>query len=378
MDERVRFVAACHDSHDSFAQLCRSFGISRKTGYKWLARYEAQGPHGLEEASRAPRAIPHRTADDVRDVLVAARREHPFWGPKKLRALVAERQPQWALPAPSTIGALLKREGLIRPRKRRLRVPWSTQPLDPCHDPNALWCIDFKGHFALGDRRRCYPLTVTDAFSRYLLACEAMAEGKEAPVRSALERAFREFGLPERVRSDNGRPFASVGLGGLTALSVWWIKLGITPERIEPGHPEQNGRHERMHRTLKLEATQPAAADLGAQQRAFDRWRAQFNDVRPHEALGQRPPASAYALSRRSYPSTLGEPSYGPEFQVRRVHVSGRLKRQGRWVRLGSCLGGEAVGLREVGEAQWQLYYGPVYLGVLDERGREPRLLRAP
>lgn len=377
MDERVRFVAACHDSQDSFARLCRSFGISRKTGYKWLARYEAQGPRGLEEASRAPRAIPHRTPDEVRDVLVAARREHPFWGPKKLRCVVAERHPRLALPAPSTIGALLKREGLIRPRKRRLRVPWSTQPLDPCHDPNALWCLDFKGHFALGDRTRCYPLTVTDAFSRYLLACEAMGEGKEAPVRAVLERAFREFGLPERIRSDNGPPFASVGLGGLTGLSVWWIKLGITPERIEPGHPEQNGRHERMHRTLKQEATQPAAADLGAQQRTFDRWRAQYNDVRPHEALGQRPPASAYALSRRSYPSVLGEPTYGPDVQVRRVHASGRLKRKGVWVVLARCLGGEPVGLREVGEAQWQLYYGPIYLGTLDETKREPRLLRA-
>ncbi|MCU0686994.1 MAG: integrase core domain-containing protein [Polyangiaceae bacterium] len=378
MDERIRFVAACHDSHDSFAQLCRSFGISRKTGYKWVARYEARGPRGLEEASRAPCAIPHRTADDVRDVLVAARREHPFWGPKKLRCVVAERHPRLALPAPSTIGALLKREGLIRPRKRRLRVPWSTQPLDPCHDPNALWCIDFKGHFALGDRSRCYPLTVTDAFSRYLLACEAMNEGKEGPVRVALERAFREFGLPERLRSDNGPPFASVGLGGLTGLSVWWVKLGIVPERIEPGHPEQNGRHERMHRTLKLEATQPAAADLGAQQRTFDRWRAQYNEVRPHEALGQRPPASAYALSRRRYPSELGEPTYGPELEVRRVHESGRLKRKGVWVPLGRCLGGEPVGLREVGEAQWQVYYGPLYLGTLDETKREPRLLRAP
>jgi hypothetical protein len=221
-------------------------------------------------------------------------------------------------------------------------------------------------------------LTVTDAFSRYLLLCEAVEQPREGPVRKLLERLFTEFGLPDRIRSDNGPPFASVGLGGLTALSVWWSKLGIVHERIDPGHPEQNGRHERMHRTLLEDTAQPPRADARAQQLAMDRFRREFNEVRPHEALGQRPPATAYAVSRRFYPTPLRSPEYGEEYDVRRLDERGRLSLRGFKLPVARCLGGEPVGLRAVTEQQTQLYYGPIYLGVVDRSTRVPRVLRAP
>jgi transposase InsO family protein len=315
--------------------------------------------------------------DAVADALVQARKQHTSWGPKKLRAFVAEREPDLVMPAASTIGELLKKRGLIHPRRRRLRVPLHSNPLAGCSRPNELWCVDFKGHFGLGDRSRCHPLTITDQYSRYLLKCEGMLKPKGPDVQEQFERTFREFGLPERIRSDNGPPFASVGLGGLTELSVWWLKLGIIPERIEPGRPEQNGQHERMHRTLKHEATSPACATLGEQQRVFDHFRHEFNDERPHEALGQKQPAKVYVTSARSYPACLREPSYGDDVLVRRVDKAGGITRRGKWLRLASCLHHEPIGLRPVEEDRWELFYGPVLLGILDETRPIARIIRA-
>jgi len=376
VDERMRFIVAFDEGDESFAELCRTFDISRKTGYKWLERFEQGGLGELVDRPPRARSHPQRVPDAVAELLIATRKQHPFWGPKKLRAFVSEREPELVIPAASTIGELLKKRGLIRPRRRRLRVPLHSNPLAGCHRPNELWCTDFKGHFGLGNRSRCYPLTITDQYSRYLLKCEGMSQPTGPRVQEQFESAFREFGLPERIRSDNGPPFASVSLGGLTPLSIWWIKLGIIPERIDPGHPEQNGQHERMHRTLKEEATSPPRETPCEQQRVFDCFRHEFNDQRPHEALGQKPPAKVYVRSARSYPQCLREPSYGDEFLVRRVDFKGRLVRKSKKLGLMSGLAKEPVGLRPLDDDRWELFYGPVFLGILDERSPVPRILR--
>ncbi len=376
MHERLKFIVAASDETRTFVEVCAQFGISPKTGYKWLARYRALGPAGLEQRQPVARECPHRTPEELRDVIVGLRKERPFWGPKKLRAVLLRDHPEQTWPAASTIGDLLHREGLIRPRRRRVHVAPATQPLASCTRPNDTWCVDFKGHFALGDGARCYPLTITDGHSRYLIQCEGMLEPKGGPVRRAFERAFHEFGLPSRIRSDNGPPFATLAPGGLSMLSVWWIQLGIVPERIEPGQPQQNGRHERMHRTLKAEATQPPAPTLAAQQRVFDRFRHEYNDERPHEALGQTPPAQHYEPSPRAYPRELVVPSYGDDFKVRWVESTGRISWRSQPVLVHLSAARQPIGIRQVSETRHEAWYGPILLGTLDDRDPEPRLRR--
>src|SRR5580704_9746137 len=284
VEERMKFIVAVQeDPRGNFAQLCRRFGISRGKGYKWLARYEALGAEGLVDQVPVVRHHPNETPAAVVDAILALRKERPFDGPKKLRALLLERDPPIEVPAASTIGEVLDRHGLIRPRKLRLRVPPSSNPLAHAEQPNDVWCTDFKGDFRLGEGNRCYPLTLTDAFSRYLLKCEGLTRPTDGLARPHFERAFREFGLPRGIRSDNGAPFATKAIGGLSMLSVWWIRLGITPERIEPGKPQQNGRHERMHQTLKKQTASPPQATMADQQRVMDRFRRDYNEVRPHE-----------------------------------------------------------------------------------------------
>lgn len=372
MDERIRFIAAIEqDPKGNFAQLCRSFGIHRSKGYKWLARYKEEGPAGLEDRKPIAHDCPHKTPDELVDRIVELRKEHPFDGPKKLRARLLHLHPGLTVPAASTIGAILDRYGLIRPRRARLRTPPHPSPLEPCSEPNELWCVDFKGHFACGDGTRCHPLTVTDGASRYLIKCEGLSEPREAPVRHQFELAFREFGLPERIRSDNGAPFASKALGGLSRLSVWWIQLGIVPERIEPGQPQQNGRHERMHRTLKEQTARPPRPTLIDQQRAFDRFRCDYNEHRPHEALGQTPPAAHYEPSLRSMPERLRAPEYGEGFIVRRVRPNGHLNLAGHSIPIGSVLVGQPVGLKQLDDDEWELFYGPLLIGyVLVRQGQ--------
>ncbi len=375
MDEKVRFIAACSEE-PNLAEVCRRFGISRKTGYKWLARYEALGIDGLRE--RPPLAFePPGRLDTARELaIVELRKEHPLWGPKKLRALLQQSRPEQAWPAASTFGEVLKRNGLIRPRRRRVRMPPSSAPLGDCAGPNDVWCIDFKGQFGLGDGVRCYPLTLSDGASRYLLKCEGLTEPRTEGVRRHLELAFREYGLPDRIRSDNGPPFAALRAGGLSELSIWWIKLGIVPERIEPGHPEQNGRHERMHRTLKAEVASPPRANLLEQQRAFDHFRHVYNELRPHEALEQVAPARRYEPSRRSYPASLVTPEYRD--CVVRWTSHGLISWNAHAVRVGpSSFHKEAVGLKQISESTWHVYFGPVLLGALDDRDTEPVLRTA-
>lgn len=377
MVERINFISAVEQSDEPLAAICRRFGISRKTGYKWIERFETRGPEGLLDKPPIARNHPNRICDDLADIFVKTRKEHPTWGPKKLRAFIADRFPDLMSPAASTIGELLKTRGLIRPRRRRLRVPLHPNPLSSSDRPNSTWCADFKGHFALRDRSRCHPLTITDNYTRYLLACEGMSKPEGNPVREQFERVFREFGMPERIRTDNGAPFASAAVGGLSALSVWWIKLGIEPERIEPGEPQQNGRHERMHRTLKDEATSPPGATMAEQQRTFDHFRHEYNDIRPHEALMQKTPAKIHVVSARAFPDSLRSPEYGDRFFVRKIDDKGMVQFRGAKHRLTSLLALEPVGLHEVDDDRWEVFYGAVLLGTIDETGKEARFLRA-
>lgn len=375
VDERIRFIAAVReDPRGNFAELCRRFGIHRSKGYKWLQRYNEHGPAGLEDREPVARRCPHATPNEVVDRIVALRKEYPHDGPRKLRVRLLEREPELVVPAASTIGEILDRYGLIRPRRVRLRVPPHPSPLEPCAQPNDVWCVDFKGHFAVGDGTRCHPLTISDGASRYLIKCEALVEPKDAPVRRHFELAFREFGLPERIRSDNGPPFATKAIGGLSRLSVWWIQLGILPERIEPGHPEQNGRHERMHRTLKEHVASPPCATIADQQRAFDRFRHDYNEHRPHEALGQTPPTRHYEPSWRPMPAQSREPSYGSDMLVRRTSNTGYTSWDGHPLKIGSVLASQPVGLKQVDDDEWELFYGPLLIGYLLVRDGKPRI----
>jgi transposase InsO family protein len=379
VDERLRFIAALQeDPRGNFSRLCSRFGISRAKGYKWVERYNELGPAGLEDQPPIARSCPHRTNDAVIDALVALRKEFPFDGPKKLRERLVARGEVPNVPAASTIGDLLKKRGLVRPRKTRVRrqVPPNPSDLDPCTFPNDVWAIDFKGHFPLGDRTRCHPLTLTDTASRYLLTCQGVLRPDHAHVRKELERVFNEFGLPQKIRSDNGPPFASTALGGLSHLSVWWIRLGILPERIEPGKPQQNGRHERMHKTLQEQTASPPRANLVEQQRAFDLFRGDYNQYRPHEALGMSTPGSVYTPSTRVMPERLPPMEYGADKVVRHVDEKGKLSWRSHFVQCGSPLANQTLGLSKVDEDEWEVFFGPLHIGYLLVREGKPVLER--
>jgi putative transposase len=323
MIERQRFVEDVRRGLFSMTELCARYSISRKTGYKWSDRYEAQGQAGLGERSHAPEHCPHKIAEPVAQAICEARRAHPSWGPRKLLRWLARRQPTLRLPAVSTAGDLLTRAGLVKKRRRRRRHLHPGAVVPVTRQPNDIWTTDFKGHFRTGDGRYCYPLTVADLHSRFLLGCDGLKSTKGREARPCFERLFREYGLPAAMRSDNGVPFASNGLHGLSQLNVWWMRLGIQHQRIRPASPQENGAHERMHRTLKREATRPAAANLRRQQVAFDRFRAVYNEDRPHEALGDRTPASVYRPSRRRLPERLPAVDYPGHYQVRFVSNAG-------------------------------------------------------
>jgi putative transposase len=372
LDETMRFVVACAEGEESMAALCRAFGISRQWGYELMRRYRLEGVAGLEPRSRAPHRPGQAMASEIADAIIALRYTHPSWGPKKLRAVLMRRAPETAWPAPSSMGDLLRRVGLVRARRRR-RVPLPlSQPFAPVRAANDLWCIDFKGWFRTGDGQRCDPLTLTDADSRYLLACRAMAP-ITAEVDAVTEAAFREYGLPLAIRSDNGSPFAGNGAGGLTRLAVKWLKLGIRLERIDPGSPQQNGRHERMHGTLKNETARPPAETLAAQQRRFDRFRSVYNHERPHEALGQETPASRYQSSPRSYPERIEEPQYDADHAVRRVRSNGEIKWGGDRIFVSEALVGETVGVGETEEGNWLVRFADQPIGLIDRRTRKLR-----
>jgi len=351
------------------SDLCREFGISRKTGYKLWERYQRLGPIGLFDQSRQAERIRHRLPAEMAALLIEARKMHPSWGPRKLRAWLSDKHPELKLPAPSTIGGLLQRQGLVTRRRRRHGTPPYGAELQKAEAAHDVWCADFKGQFRLGNGRYCYPLTITDRFSRMILACEALERPEGEPVQAIFEVVFREHGMPRRIRTDNGAPFASTGLAGLSRLAAWWLRLGIMPERIEPAHPEQNGQHERMHLVLKQETTRPAATTMLQQQERFDRFVELYNQERPHEALGQVPPVRYFRPSPRPFLDPLPEPIYPLHDHVVTVGRCGhvRLPRTPQ-VFLSAALAGQRVGLRELDNDQWLVTFMTLDLGRLDTR----------
>jgi transposase InsO family protein len=369
MDERVQFVADYVRDIYSFSELCARYGVSRKTGYKWVERYHREGVEGLGERSRRPLTQPAQLPYAMQQSIIEFRgSRRTELGPKKIQTRLRERYPDQPVPSRTTIYNVLKRAGLIEPRHNRRRVAPGGRVVELIQIPNGLWSADFKGQFLTGDRRWCYPLTVMDHTSRYLLGCRGLPGTRGAETRTAFERLFRRYGLPARLRTDNGVPFASLGTAGLSRVSIWWIRLGIVPERIAPGRPQQNGRHERMHRTLKRAAAQPPAANARAQQRRFDLFRRHYNTERPHEALAQHTPASVYTPSPRPYPQRLPEMTYPSHIQPHRVCDSGLIYWNAWRIYVGYLLCGEHVGVEPIDDGVWNVHFGPVRLGGFDER----------
>lgn len=377
VDERMLLIGEYLKGERPMTDLCLEFGVSRKTAYKWVARYNEDGPAGLADKSRAPLSHPARLDAVVVQALLEARGAHPHWGARKILAWLARKHPQFDRPAASTVSAIFAKYGLSRTQQARRRTPPYTDPFSDARVPNELWCTDFKGDFRTGDGKRCYPLTLTDACSRALLRCTALPSTKVGGVRPIFEHAFRELGLPDRIRSDNGSPFASRGAGGLSKLSIWWVKLGIRHERIQPGHPEQNGRHERMHRTLKQETLRPPAATSRKQQVRFDAFRREYNEERPHEALGDCTPSSIYTPSLREWPRRLEAPRYPDGFQTRKVTASGRIRWNGEHVTINHALEGEWIGI-ERRDGVHQFYFADISLGFVDDEKPRLGLIRPP
>jgi transposase InsO family protein len=375
LQERVKFVAACLKSDDSFSAICEQFGISRKQGYKWFQRYEEGGLEALADRSRRPLSNSRAIEPSIVALILALRTKRPRWGPRKLVAVLEREYPELEFPAPSTIGTLLQSRGLVAKRRRRAASVGYGEELSAFERPNSVWCADFKGQFRVGDSY-CHPLTISDGFSRFLLACTALETTLHEPVKDVFDEAFREFGLPRVIRTDNGPPFASVAVGGLSRLAVWWIQLGIRPERITPGHPEQNGRHERMHRTLKAETARPPRRTFHAQQQAFNAFVHEYNYERPHEALRQEVPASQYKSSTRYYPRALEDPTYPRSFDTRRAYPNGVISvGETQWY-LSGTLSNQLIGLEPLADGCWRACFGPVTLGLLDTRVAVKRNVR--
>jgi transposase InsO family protein len=371
MEQRLEFIREYETELFTMTEVAAEYGISRKTAYKWLERYQADGAPGLCDHSRRPQQSPTATDPELVEALLAVRRRHPRWGPKKLLAVARRRKPDVSWPARATVAALLKRHGLIAPRRRSQRPPHvSGTTLAPATRPNEVWTTDFKGEFLTGDGVYCYPLTLRDGFSRFVLRCDGFLGRTTEATRRRFERAFRDYGLPERIRSDNGGPFASPGLAGLSQLSVWWMRLGIIPERIAPGHPEQNGSHEQFHSVLKAETARPPAPNCTAQQQRFRRFCRMYNEERPHEALGDQPPASGYEPSRRLLPARVPPLEYPGHMEVRFVSSNGCISWKSEPLFVATPLAGEHVALEEVDDGLWTLHFAAVPLARYDERRR--------
>ena len=381
MSERLRFVLALRKRRSTFSSLCSAFGVAPKTGYKWMHQFEATGVAGLQDRSRRPKSNSRAISSAVAERVVALRHEYPNWGPKKLVGWLEEFERGSDWPAPSTVGELLKQRGLVKSRKRVRHLQPRTEPLRHANVPNAVWAMDFKGWFRLADGARCDPLTLTDAFSRYLLCCKAgTAMGDEVgrDVWIALVRAFREYGMPVAMRVDNGQPWvAPKGSLGITRLAAKILRAGIVLERIEPGKPQQNGRHERFHLTLQQETVLPPAENMQAQQLRFDAFKREYNDNRPHEALQQRPPCTAYVGSPRAFPRRLGEPEYPGWYSAVTLSTGGRVRLRGATYFISSALEDERVGFVEVEEGCFEVYFCKLLLGRIHTAHPELGLIAA-
>jgi transposase InsO family protein len=366
MDLKLQFI---HDSQKPGAQmsaLCQVYGISRKTGYATIRRYLEEGEDGLEERSRCPHTNPHAWSEEDREAILDCRRQES-WGGRKWHRVLRRRHPDRKLPSKSTMDRWFDEAGLVRRRRRRRDRAQGT-PHEAIDGPNQTWCADFKGEYKLRNGRYCYPLTITDGFSRYLLGCQALASVETTGALSVFENVFREYGLPQRIRTDNGAPFASTGIAQLSRLSVWWLKLGIAIERIVPGHPEQNGRHERMHRSLKWDLANDPAYDWSREQRRLDHFQTTYNSIRPHEALNDNTPADEYRSSTRAYPKRLESFEYPGYYETRCVGSNGCVKWRAKDLTVGHALCTERVGFQPYDDGLWRVYLGSLNIGILDER----------
>lgn len=368
MDQKTQFIADYLRGVLNTTELADLYGVSRKTAHQLINRYLREGPAGLEERSRKPHHSPNRTPEHIEQALLEVRRRHPSWGAKKLLKLVHKAHPRWELPHSSTVCEILSRNGMVPKKPRRRHIGHPGRPSSSILAPNDVWSADFKGHFKTGNGRYCYPLTVTDNFSRYLLVCQALSSTAVDEAKPVFIRLFHDYGLPKRIRTDNGVPFATTTLARLSRLSAWWLRLGVLPEFIEPGKPQQNGRHERMHLTLKAETTRPPAYSLAPQQRKFNAFLEEFNNERPHEALDQDTPASWYEPSSREMPKKIKPFVYPDRFEVRYVSGNGGIRWNNEWVNVSTVCIGEYVGLEEIDNGIWTVYFGPLKLGRLDER----------
>jgi len=368
MDLKKELVNDWNAGCFSITDLSHKYGVSRPTVYKWLSRYELFGTEGLKEKSRAPNSCPHRTSTEILELVVKEKLKNRKRGPRKVRAQLQRKYPDLELPSISAIHNFLKKEGLVESRKLRKRVPPYTEPFSRCNAPNDVWSIDYKGKFPLQNGQVCYPLTISDNYSRYLLGCKALEGPRYVPTRRYIESVFREYGLPDAVRTDNGPPFAGRSIGGLSRLMIWWIQLGIIPERIKKGCPEQNGRHERMHGSLKREALTPPVYDLKEQQIVMDAYKLEYNHNRPHEALNDLTPGDYYERSWRPYVEKPHPPDYSHDFLVRSVHLGGELRFMNRTFFLSGLLAGHRVGLKEIADGLWQIQFSFYALGTLDLR----------
>lgn len=372
MNQRFLLVTSMLKAGASKASICRQFGISRKTGYKWLTRFMAHGADGLQERSHAPIQHGHATDTAIRKRVIAVRKKYVRWGPCKVKSFLERNHPQTQWPAASTIGGIFTRAGLTahRPHRRRTEdPPVALAGLTEAQHPNDVWTVDYKGWFRTGDGRRCDPLTIQDRFSRFLILLRITKNMQSPCVQQAFADAFREFGMPLIIRSDNGSPFASMGLGGLTRLSVWLIKLGMHHERIRPASPQENGRHERFHRTMKEEVASPPGPTIAAQVRRHLKLRQEYNHERPNAALGQRTPASVYRPSPRVYTGRADHPEYPSHWLVRSVRGNGDIKWKGTTIFLAESLIGEPVGLDQVSDHEWFVYFGALPLARLTSEG---------
>jgi len=369
MDERLQFVRDAMRDRFTMSELCARYGVSRRIGYKWLARYDAEGRRGLADRSRAPRHCPHRIATTLAELLVAERVAHPHWGARKLLKVLATRHPRvsgW--PAASTAADLLARRGLVQRRRRRRPHlhPGVIRPTTIA--PNDLWTADFKGQFRTGNGQYCYPLTIADQHTRFLLTCRGLLSTQTVTARPVFERAFRDYGLPIAIRTDNGVPFATQAIHGLSYLNVWWMRLGILHQRIRPGCPQENGAHERMHRTLKRQAVKPVRATCTAQQRNFDAFQREYNTERPHERLAQETPASQYRTSPRPYPERLPPLEYPGHFLVKKITTGGTFRFRSRLLYLANAMVDQHIGLEETDDGLWTIYFNTILLATFDER----------
>lgn len=368
MDSKVEMIERWESGLYGKIELARMYGVSRPTVDKWIGRYEAKGIEGLKDRSRRPKSSPKAISDEVAARVIRLKQEHSHWGPRKLLDWLERNEPGQSWPAASTIGELLDRHGLVTKRRKRRNYSDRPNEIAEAVESGEMMTADYKGEFRLGNGLYCYPLTIGDPVSRFSYAIDAHASTNFSDAQKVFKRIFREYGLPRWIKSDNGGPFSSPAIGGISRLSVWWIKLGIEPVRIDKGAPWQNGRHERMHRTLKAETTRPPEKNLKAQQSSFDRFRLSYNEERPHEALGGEVPCDRLILSGRSFPRRTPTPEYPAHFEVRKVHSSGCIKLRGQLMFISEVLEGEYLGLEEIDDDIWSVQLSTTELARWDLR----------